>query len=433
MARAREIYARTEDGQGGVEVTPTAPRYYRYPAIRMFFDNGGGACWILSLGGYDKPPSAEDYGDAVWDLLDTTPEPALCLAPEPALCLAPDAVSLDWDGYKTVTAKMVAHCAEMQSRFAILDLYGGAGPDLNDAIDGFRKEVDLGEGPQYAAIYALWLNTTLSTSSELDFRAFDMESREALKTGIVAELQAAHRAVPAGMQDVLATLEDALATREAARLAHNALLSISQHYKSAFEDLLKVVNLMPPGGAIACVYAMTDNSFDVWKAPAKAGLISVVSPAVAIDEAQQQDMNVPLDGKAVNAIRTFIGRGVLVWGARTLDGNSQDWRYINVRRTMIMLEQSIKSAAEAFVFEPNDASTWAQVQSMIENFLNNQWKAGALAGATPKDAYAVSVGLGSTMSGQDILDGYMRVTVKVAVVRPAEFIVITFQQKMQTS
>ena len=128
-----------------------------------------------------------------------------------------------------------------------------------------------------------------------------------------------------------------------------------------------------------------------------------------------------------------MGRGVLVWGARTLDGNSQDWRYINVRRTLIMLEQSIYYAAQAYVFAPNDAGTWQTVKTMIENFLNNQWKAGALAGTKPGDAYDVSVGLGSTMTGNDILDGYMRVTVRVAPVRPAEFIVITFQQKMQSS
>lgn len=128
-----------------------------------------------------------------------------------------------------------------------------------------------------------------------------------------------------------------------------------------------------------------------------------------------------------------MGRGVLIWGARTLDGNSQDWRYINIRRTLIMLEQSIKLACEAYVFSPNNASTWTTLQTMLENFLNNQWKAGALAGSKPADAYEVDIGLGSTMTGNDILDGYMRVSVKVAVTRPAEFMVITFQQKMQTS
>lgn len=176
-----------------------------------------------------------------------------------------------------------------------------------------------------------------------------------------------------------------------------------------------------------------DNSIGVFKAPANTGINSVVSPALDMTSADQEDLNVPLDGKAINAIRAFPGRGVLIWGARTLDGNSQDWRYINVRRTIIMLEQSIKFACLAYVFEANVASTWVTVQNMISNFLTNQWKAGALAGAKPEEAFSVDVGLGSTMTADDILNGFMNVTVKVALVRPAEFIVITFQQKMQTS
>jgi phage tail sheath protein FI len=171
----------------------------------------------------------------------------------------------------------------------------------------------------------------------------------------------------------------------------------------------------------------------VQKAPANTGIASVVGPVVDINHDEQEDLNVPLNGMAVNAIRTMPGKGMLIWGARTLDGNSQDWRYVNVRRTMIMLEQSIKTAAEAYVFEPNNALTWSTVKSMIENFLTNQWKAGVLMGSKPEDAFSVDVGLGSTMTGNDVLDGYMRVSVKVCVVRPAEFIVITFQQLMPTS
>ena len=123
----------------------------------------------------------------------------------------------------------------------------------------------------------------------------------------------------------------------------------------------------------------------------------------------------------------------MVWGARTLDGNSQDWRYINVRRTLIYIEQSVKYAAKTYVFEPNDSGTWILVKSMITGFLNDLWKAGGLVGNSPADAYEVDVGLGSTMTPTDILDGIMRVSVKVAVSRPAEFIVITFEQKMQES
>ena len=93
----------------------------------------------------------------------------------------------------------------------------------------------------------------------------------------------------------------------------------------------------------------------------------------------------------------------------------------------------MKKATAQFLFEPNDANTWATVKSMTENFLTNFWKDGGLAGAKPEDAFSVQVGLGSTMTPQDILDGYMRVTVLLAVSRPAEFVVITLDQKMQGS
>ena len=107
-------------------------------------------------------------------------------------------------------------------------------------------------------------------------------------------------------------------------------------------------------------------------APANTSLVSVVSPTVLLNDAQQGNLNVPLNGKAINAIRSFLGRDILVWGARTMDGNSQDWRYVNVRRTMIMLEQSIRLAAQALVFEPNTARTWSILRTMIANFLKWQ-------------------------------------------------------------
>jgi len=160
----------------------------------------------------------------------------------------------------------------------------------------------------------------------------------------------------------------------------------------------------------------------------------VNAPSVNISGEQQQSLNVDvMAGKSVNVIRPFPGIGTLVWGGRTLDGNSQDWRYINVRRTLIMIEQSLKLATRAYVFEPNDAGTWVTVSSMINNFLFNLWKEGALAGAAPEQAYNVQIGLGATMTPNDILDGIMRISVKVAIVRPAEFIVITFQQQQQQS
>ena len=214
---------------------------------------------------------------------------------------------------------------------------------------------------------------------------------------------------------------------------HNQLMAVCPAYVEMVSQMLDELNLMAPSAAMAGVYARVDNNEGVWKAPANVSINGVVSPAVNLTNEEQEDLNVPLNGKAVNAIRYFIGDGVKVWGARTLDGNSLDWRYINVRRTIIMLEESIKQACKAYVFENNTATTWLTMKNMIDNFLNGIWRRGGLAGQTPEDAYEVHVGLGDTMTADDILEGYLRITVKVALIRPAEFIELTFQQLQQKS
>ena len=214
---------------------------------------------------------------------------------------------------------------------------------------------------------------------------------------------------------------------------HQALYNVSSVYKQAIKGVLKNLNLFPPSAAMAGIYTMVDNSRGVWKAPANVTLNYVGSTVEDIDDEQQADLNTPTHGKAVNVIRLFRGEGVKVWGARTLDGNSLDWRYVNVRRTLLFLEESIKNAARAYVFEPNDAGTWINMKCMIDSFLRSVWKRGGLAGATPEDAFEVHIGLGDTMTAEDILDGIMRITVLVAVTHPAEFIEITFQQQAQKS
>ena len=120
-------------------------------------------------------------------------------------------------------------------------------------------------------------------------------------------------------------------------------------------------------------------------------------------------------------------------GARTLAGNDNEWKYIPVRRFFNMVEESVKKATAQFVFEPNDANTWVKVRAMIENFLVLQWRAGALAGAKPDEAFFVKVGLGQTMTAVDILNGKMIIEIGMAAVRPAEFIILRFSHKMQES
>jgi phage tail sheath protein FI len=146
-------------------------------------------------------------------------------------------------------------------------------------------------------------------------------------------------------------------------------------------------------------------------------------------------MNVDeVSGKSVNVIRSFPGRGpAIIWGARTLAGNDNEWRYVNVRRFCTFAEESIRRATRQFVFEPNDANTWVKVKGMIENFLTLQWRQGALMGAKAADAFSVQVGLGSTMTALDVLEGRMVVVVGLCPVRPAEFIILRFVQTLPVS
>jgi Phage tail sheath protein FI len=175
---------------------------------------------------------------------------------------------------------------------------------------------------------------------------------------------------------------------------------------------------------------LVDNTRGVWNAPANVSINNVISPVIQINNNEQAELNAPIDGKSINAIRSFTGKGVLVWGARSLDGNSTDWRYIPVRRTCIMIETAVAAALQQFIFEPNDANTWINIQALIENYLTELWKQGALQGAKPEHAFAVQIGLGKTMTNTDLLEGMLRVQIMISVVRPAEFLVLSFQQKM---
>ncbi|WP_462252316.1 phage tail sheath family protein [Ferruginibacter sp.] len=398
--------------------------FYLYNCMRLFFANGGGNCYIVSVGTYGnnesiKIKTADFTAATIWTALEKEIEPTLVVIPD-MVNRRPDCYGL----YNLV----LQHCKKMQSRMGIFDVI----PDANDADDATTISVfraDIGpEGLNYGAAYYPFLNTTITAASEIDFNNLAIQ-----KADLVELLWAtiAHKKTVIAQEEeenkkkIKALSDTAL---------HQYLLSASTVYQQLMEAIRQRLNLLPPSAAMAGIYTMVDNARGVWKAPANVSVAMVNSPAVNIDHNEQESMNVDVrDGKSVNAIRVFTGQGTLVWGARTLDGNSQDWRYITVRRTMIMIEQSLKLACRAYVFEPNVANTWVTVKSMAENFLTNLWKQGGLAGAKPEDAFTVDVGLGSTMTPEDILDGYLNIIVKVAVVRPAEFIVITFQQQQQKS
>jgi uncharacterized protein len=456
---------------------------YMFRGIQLFFNNGGGTCYIVSVGTY----GGKDKVEVKKDELEGGLAPLL-KEQEPTMIVIPDVVKLKDDSYD-VYKKVLAHCAKMQSRVAILDMYDGyqdriVGDAEVDIITKFREKIGT-EYLSYAAAYYPWLNTNIVQKGEITFENLDPSvdlsallpeaaakklvsaypgDENNFKSALIKDkadelAQALTSDNPEGLDgivtdgklkedftaDALTKLEEGnelAATKTLVlnyinnkkRNHHLGLNATSPTYANLLDEITAVINILPAAPAMAGIYTMVDNNRGVWKSPANVSLNSVIKPTSNITHDEQENLNVDaISGKSINAIRTFPGIGPLVWGGRTLDGNSLDWRYINVRRTIIMLEQSIKMALRSYVFEPNDANTWITVKSMIVNFLNDKWKQGALAGSTPEDAFDVQVGLGATMTSLDILEGKMLVSVKLAIVRPAEFIVVTFEQQMQKS
>ena len=397
------------------------PRFLLHPSMHLFFQNGGGACYVVSVGDHSASPDGAEIIGGI---------EALEKEQEPTILVIPDAVLLEGAECARVQTAALEHCGRMRNRVAILDLHRGhLGTGDPDPVKAFRDSVRDAGHRDFGAAYHPWLETTLVQARDVGFRHLDAAGRAALKTILEDE-----GLVPSDLLGGLERTDAELAKDEdGARALDHALRAMSPAFNELVTQIAAELNLLPPSGAMAGVYTMVDNTRGVWTAPANVGLNGVVRPAVDLSHEEQEDLNVSLDGVSVNAIRSFPGEGTLVWGARTLDGNSLDWRYISVRRTMIMLEQSIRLACQAYVFEANDSGTWTTLKSMIGNYLTGIWKQGGLAGASPDEAFSVRVGLGETMTQGDLTGGILRVSVLVAMTHPAEFMEITVQQQMQTS
>jgi uncharacterized protein len=428
-------------------------RFIFYDSIRMFFANGGSTCYIVSAGAYmnvsnEKPtkpaPASKDGkteavpasgGAQINEISKKALEnglSSLITVEEPTMVVIPEAVMLDEGDCFALQQDMVLHCGfKMKNRFAILDVYNGFKArtyDKADVITRFREGIG-SNFLAFGAAYYPYVQTAIVQNEEVSFK--NISNLDLLVTVLSKEADLIFDN-PKKAEEAKIEIKK-LEKADNVESLNQTLKAISPAFKTSIQAVLKQLNLLPPSAAMAGLYSMVDNSRGVWKAPANISIGSVIAPAINMTNDDQEDLNVTVTGKSVNAIRSFVGQGTLVWGARTLDGNSQDWKYVNVRRTMIYIEQSIKYAAKSYVYEPNTSNTWVLIKSMISSFLNTVWKLGGLAGVTPGDAYEVEVGLGTTMTPNDILDGIMKITVKVAVTRPAEFIVITFEQKMQQS
>lgn len=417
------------------------PTFWLYYQLQMFYANGGGPCYIVSVGGFSEV--SDNISEQLLNglrALEKEEEPTLILFPDAVKLIANDSTILT--SYYNLYQQALAQCAKLKNRFTIIDFHrGDLDLDLEILhITSFRNDIGT-NNLNYGATYYPWLETTLRFSFDESSIEIDYFVLNSISSPLESPISPPSEPLPSEIKLKYDTTDLSLLADipeqtdeiekkdyyEARSLYHRDIASYTKVKKTLDSFRIK----LPPGGAMAGVYATVDNNRGVHKAPANVSLEAVIRPLVEITDDNQKDLNHPTSGKAINAIRFFQDRGRLVWGTRTLDALSNEWRYINVRRFFIFAEESIKRAIEPFVFEPNDANTWVRVKGMIENFLLLQWKEGALTGNNPKQAFFVQVGLGTTMTAIDILDGKMIIEVGMAVARPAEFIVLKFVHKLQ--
>lgn len=410
--------------------------YYLYNSVQLFFQNGGSDAYIVSVGTYGQPNRKPiQPGDQLINSnvqLDklVTGLQTLKNYPDVTMYICPEATLLSTEENGTLMQSMLLQSSIMGTSISIFDIIGGENPtdtNLAQVIQTFRENTG-NQGLDYGTAYFPFIGTTVMQSDDVNYTNLFGGDITPLAT-ILDPDPSANTATGA----ILTQIKNGNSGRSVQQL-NNALINACPIYPLILNHVLHQCNLLPPSGAIAGVITNVDNQTGPWQAPANISIVGATSLPIRLTDDQQAGLNVDaVSGKSINAIRFFTGKGILIWGARTLDGNSQDWRYLNVRRTMIYIEQSCKQAARAYVFEPNTKNTWEAVKSSISNFLISVWKEGGLLGAKPSDAFSVDCGLGTTMTSDDILNGFMNVTVKVAITHPAEFIVITFQQEQATS
>jgi len=357
-----------------------------YYALQMYFSNGGGPCYIVSTGIDRSIPNGASIKDDFDDGIDR-----IAVEDEVTLFVFPDIHLLSGADYYAVYDKALGQCNKLGDRFTIVDVIMNS--DSTTAAANFRNGT-LGY-LKYGAAYYPDLQTILNYVYHNDnVTVFDNSGARSLSS----------------LKSVETLLYNTISTE--------------------IRNQLKVT--LAPSSIVAGVYARVDSARGVWKAPANEAVNGVIKPVEDVTDEDQKSLNIDAtSGKSINALRTFTGKGVLVWGARTLAGNDNEWRYIPVRRFFNMVEESVKKASSWVVFEPNNATSWTKVKSMISNYLITLWRQGALAGSSPEKAFFVKVGLGETMTSLDILEGRMNIEIGMAVVRPAEFIILKFSHKLQ--
>jgi Bacteriophage tail sheath protein len=437
---------------------PFMPGAYLAHAVYGFFQNGGTLCWVVRVGSSDGDrtpqaviPAADDEGlEALHvqalegvdgDLsVDLTEQPA---GEESAYRIGVIAGQEEREAFEGLTLKRgrtnIATKVNSESRLVHLE----AGPALAEQrrlapgtyrltvpkipskeleLAHFEGDVDRREG---MGAFAATDEVTMFCCPDLMTRATEdgdeAEIRD-LQGKIIAHCEAVKDRVaildsPSGMRppEILRWLKDKAGY-------DSKYATIYYPWLEVRDPLTKQPLLVPPSGHVAGIWARTDATRGVHKAPANEVVLGVNGLGFQLTQAEQGDLN----RAGINCIRSFAGRGIRIWGARTLSSDAE-WRYLNVRRLFNYISESIMEGTQWAVFEPNDERLWSSLRISASNFLTRTWREGALFGSTPEEAFYVKCD--AETNPPDVIDaGQVVVEIGIAPVRPAEFVVFLISQ-----
>ena len=363
-------------------------RHILYYALQLFFANGGNSCYVVSAGLFNKYPGKISK-TLLWEAAGSIPD-----LNRPLIIVVPEATRLPSESscYR-FAGDMIDWCAGRGDSFYLFDIYRKSLDTINVSADveHFRNAFTHTKNLGYTAVYYPWLATSVNLLPAPLATVYPARSRKPVK------------------------LE---------------MLKSAPIYPVLLNAIAAAGMTLPPAAAIAGLWMYTDNILGVWKAPVSVALQLVVDTA-AINDQENSQMNVDVvGGKSVNAIRYFTGKGRLAWGARTLAGNDNEWRYIPVRRTMIMIETTLRRSLLQWAGLQITAENCMRMRVAIEEYLFSLWKSGALQGEKPELAYYVRLGEGITMTQADADSGNLVIELGIALLRPAEFNLLRLHQKM---
>lgn len=407
--------------------------YYLYNSLKLFYENGGGEVYVVSVGEYSTTTSGNYSAEGeqivnenikLNDLLKGLE--ALKVKDEPTLYLCPDAVLLSEENNATLMQEMLVQSGSLGKVISIFDVIGSDHPtddNLQEVVKTFRENTGVNH-LSFGTAYFPFVGTSIMQVDDIDYSNILGGEIERLVTYIN----------PDNNHDINVIVNEIiLGGNKANNALHQKLYHLSPAYKMLITQVLKVTNLLPPSGGVAGVINAMDTKAGVWKTPANKTIVGVNSlPIHLTDEQQSTLIYDEVGGKSINAIRYFDGIGILIWGARTLDGNNSALRYIPVKRTLMYIEQSCKKAIKPYAYEPNTTQTWDSMKAMVSDILISIWEEGGIIGPNAEDAFKVQIGVGSSMTAQDVLNGIVKIKIYVAVVHSAEFMVVDIQQQQVT-